>query len=300
MERPNFDTRSVVSQDGTTVGYLQQGSGPPVVLVQGAMADVHAYRTLAGVLAASFTVISAERRGRGISPHPYTSAHDIARDVEDIDAIMTATGARMLFGLSSGAVIVLEAARTLPRVERIAVFEPPFYEHGIDRNRLRQLFVDIDGRRYGAALVGALVTAGTAPAVIARLPRWLARTLGRLVLTIQGWSPGPASSLRQMLPGVRYDFHDVAQVNGHINQYATVTQPVLLLSGTKSPRFLHNAITRLRQLLPDAEHFELAGLGHDGPWNNGNPHAVATDLAAFLAPTPSPSTDDTSTPTRRP
>jgi pimeloyl-ACP methyl ester carboxylesterase len=81
------------------------------------MADVHAYRDLALTLSASFTVITAERRGRGISPRPYTADHTIARDVEDLDAVMTAIEATKLFGLSSGAVIALEATRTLSQAE---------------------------------------------------------------------------------------------------------------------------------------------------------------------------------------
>lgn len=292
----DISTGTVVSRDGTTIRYLLQGAGPAVVLVQGAMADVHAYRDLAGELSASFTVVSAERRGRGISPRPYTTDHDIARDVEDLDAIMSDTGATTLFGLSSGAVIVLEAARTLPNVERIAIFEPPFYEHGIDQARLGRLFDDIGRRRYGAALIGALLTSGTAPGFLARLPRPLGRVLGRMVLTVQAWMPGPGASLRQMLPGVRYDFHDVAEVDHRIGQYATVTRPVLLLSGTTSPVFLRDAVVRLGQLLPDAEHVELAGLGHDGPWNSGAPRLVAAELASFFAP--AEATGDRSTPDR--
>lgn len=135
------------------------------------MADMHAYRRLALALSASFTVITAERRGRGISPRPYAPDHSIARDVEDLDAIMTATGATKLFGLSSGAVIALEAARTLPRVEQLTVYEPPFYRDGIDRDGIRRLNTEIERGQSGAALIDALVVAGTAPALIARSPR---------------------------------------------------------------------------------------------------------------------------------
>jgi hypothetical protein len=88
------------------------------------MADVHAYSKLAAELSTSFTVISAERRGRGPTPRPYDSTRDIARDVEDHGAILEATGARTRFGLSSGAVLTLEATRTLDRVERAVVYEP--------------------------------------------------------------------------------------------------------------------------------------------------------------------------------
>lgn len=272
----------VTSRDGTDIGYLAQGHGPGVVLVQGAMADVHAYSGLARDLSRSFTVIRAERRGRGISSRPYDDQHALARDVEDVEAVMAVTGARALFGLSSGAVIALEAARTLDAVEQLVVFEPPFYVEGIDRDGVRRLGQDIEAGRWGAALVGALVTAGTAPPVLARLPRPLAGALGRVVLAVQARRPGPGASLRELLPGVRFDFHDVAEVDGRIASFADIRCPVLLLSGSASPAFLRAAIGELNAVLPEARHVELDGLGHDGPWNSGGPEAVASVLRDFF------------------
>ena len=273
---------SVVSHDGTRIGYLRQGSGPGVVLVQGAMADVHAYRDLAAALATSFTVISAERRGRGLSPRPYDRGHSIDRDVEDIDAIMAATGARSVFGLSSGAVITLEAARTLDRVERAVAYEPPFYEDGIDRAGIARLHSEIERGDLASALLDSLLTARTAPTFLQRAPRGLARALARIVLTVDATRPGPATALRDLLPGVRYDFHDVASVDGRIDTFASITQPVLLLSGTKSPAFLRSAVRTLHELLPQARHHEFVGLGHDGPQNDGDPVAVARIVHDFL------------------
>lgn len=279
-------TEHVTSRDGTSIGYLRQGTGPGIVLVQGAMADVHAYRELALALSSSFTVISAERRGRGISPRPYTADHTIARDVEDLDAIMTATGATKLFGLSSGAVVALEATRTLPQVEQLAVYEPPFYRDGIDRDGVRRLNSEIERGQSGAALIDALVTAGTAPALIARAPRVLARAAGRVVLTLQSRQRGPASSLRDLLPGVRYDFHDVAERDGHIQEHASVDRPVLLLSGTASPAFLRTAIRDLAGIVSDARHVEFDGFGHDGPWNGGGSAEISAALRTFFTARP--------------
>ena len=51
-----------------------------------------------------------------MSPRVYTPDHDIARDVEDLNALMIHTDAKDLYGLSWGAVIVLEATRTLPGI----------------------------------------------------------------------------------------------------------------------------------------------------------------------------------------
>jgi len=275
-------TEHVASRDGTSIGYLCQGTGPGIVLVQGAMADVHAYRDLALALSSSFTVITAERRGRGISPRPYTADHTIARDVEDLDAVMTATGATKLFGLSSGAVIALEATRTLPEVEQLAVYEPPFYRDGIDRDGIRRLNAEIERGQSAAALIDALVIAGTAPALIARAPRLVARALGRVVLAVQSRQRGPAASLRDLLPGVRYDFRAVADRDGHIQDHASIGCPVLLLSGTASPAFLRTAIRDLAGIIPDSQHVEFDGLGHDGPWNGGGTAQVNVALHAFF------------------
>ncbi|SDU95136.1 Pimeloyl-ACP methyl ester carboxylesterase [Microlunatus sagamiharensis] len=276
-------TEQVTSADGTPIGYLRQGQGPGLVLVQGAMADVSAYRDLAAELATSFTVYSAERRGRGLSPHPYSQRHDLARDVDDLDAILHATEAGLVFGLSSGAVITLEAARTLDRVRAIAVYEPPFYPSGIDRDGIRRLSRDIESGDAPAALLEALRTAGTAPAVFRLLPHSIGRTLTAAALAVDDRRNHEGESLRQLLPSVRYDFHDVAQVDGRLETYGEINKPALLISGTKSPTFLRQAIRTLHHTIPDSIHVELEGLGHDGPWNNGSPTAVASAIRRHLA-----------------
>lgn len=287
MPRTTADARSVTtnvvtSADGTRIGYLTEGSGPGIVLVQGAMADVHAYRRLASALASSFTVHSAERRGRGISPRPYDAGHDIARDVEDVDAVLAATGSSAVFGLSSGAVITLEAARTLDRVGTVVLYEPPFSPDGIAQDGVRRLGAELERGDLPSALIDSLLVAGTAPALIRRLPRPIARVLARVVIAVDGVVRRRGTNFRTLLPGVRYDFADVAAMDGRIEEFRTVTKPVLLLSGTASPAFLREAVRTLRGLLPDARHVELAGLGHDGPWNGGAPERVARAIVEFL------------------
>ena len=275
-------TGTVTSRDGTSIGYLRQGSGPGIVLVQGAMADVHAYSDLAAALSTSFTVISAERRGRGLSPRPYDRGHDLARDVEDLAAVMAATGATSLFGLSSGAVIALEATRTLEQVERAVVYEPPFYADGVDRAGITRLHADIERNDLAAALLDALLTSWTAPALLGRVPRSVVRALARVALAVDDRRRGPGVTLRSLLPGARYDFHDVATVDGRIDTFASITKPVLLLSGTRSPAFLRRAVSDLEALLVGSQRRELEGLGHDGPWNGGRPLVVAQAVRDFL------------------
>lgn len=257
-----------------------------MVLVQGAIATAVQYLELADALSDRFSVYLPDRRGRGMSEKLYESTHDIARDVEDVDAVLVATGASRVFGLSSGAVITLEAARALPRVASAAVYEPPFYDTGISHEGIRQLNAEIDRGDLASALVSSLLVARTAPAVVRALPRPAARLLARVVIAVNDRRPGSEATFRDLLPGVRYDFNVVGGMDGRMDVFAAVDKPVLLLSGTRSPTFLRHSVRQLARVLPRARHVELDGLNHSGPWNTGRggrPHLVAQALAEFFA-----------------
>ena len=117
---------TTVSADGTKIAYTRAGSGPALVLVDGAMC----YRgsspndALAKELAAHFTVYTYDRRGRGESGD--TGPYTVEREVEDLAAVVEeAGGEAFLFGISSGAALALEAASRVP-ITKLAVYEPPF------------------------------------------------------------------------------------------------------------------------------------------------------------------------------
>jgi len=118
---------TTTSRDGTTVAYVSEGDGDPLVLVPGAFS----YRRypglvkLAGPLAARFTVYSYDRRGRGDSGD--TKPYAVEREIEDLAAVIDAAGGHPhVWGLSSGAVPALEAAAAGLPIRRLAVHEPPF------------------------------------------------------------------------------------------------------------------------------------------------------------------------------
>jgi pimeloyl-ACP methyl ester carboxylesterase len=94
--------------------------------VGGALSDRSAADPVAARLAPHLTVIAYDRRGRGNSGD--TAPYAIDREVEDIEALIAAAGgSAFVFGHSSGAVLVLEAARTHPdRIPKLALDEPPF------------------------------------------------------------------------------------------------------------------------------------------------------------------------------
>jgi pimeloyl-ACP methyl ester carboxylesterase len=101
----------VRSTDGTTIAYERTGSGPALILVDGALCSrgFGPSPKLAPLLAHHFTVYAYDRRGRGESGD--TPCYSPAREVEDLAALIEeAGGTAYLLGLSSGGALALEAA----------------------------------------------------------------------------------------------------------------------------------------------------------------------------------------------
>jgi pimeloyl-ACP methyl ester carboxylesterase len=60
----------------------------------------------------------------------WTITFVIQKEVEDLDAILCKTRAHYVFGLSSGAIISLQAALNLPAIHKLVIFEPPLFING--------------------------------------------------------------------------------------------------------------------------------------------------------------------------
>ena len=121
------ENRTTTSRDGTIIAYTKRGSGPPLIIVDGAFC----YREngpateLALLLAQQFTVFTYDRRGRGRSGDsaPYAIAHEI----DDLRAVSEQTGgAPYILGVSSGAALSLQAVASGVDVKKVALYEPPY------------------------------------------------------------------------------------------------------------------------------------------------------------------------------
>src|SRR5512146_348818 len=124
--------QKVTSNDGTQIAFDVQGSGPAVILVDGALC----YRGfgpmpgLAELLEPRFTVYTYDRRGRGDSGNTQSDLSQIVEcEVEDLAAlIQEAGGSAYLFGASSGGALAMEAAIRLGanKVRKLAMYEAPY------------------------------------------------------------------------------------------------------------------------------------------------------------------------------
>ena len=114
-----YTKAAAVSKDGTIIGYRQLGKGPGVILIHGGMEASQHFMQLATLLANSFTVAIPDRRGRGMSG-PFGEQYSVTKECEDITALVEQTGAERIFGLSSGALIVLRSALVVPSLKHVA------------------------------------------------------------------------------------------------------------------------------------------------------------------------------------
>ena len=288
QDQPSYVEHSITSKDGTKIGYLEIGEGPGLILVEGAMGTAYNYDQLARKLATDFTVYLPDRRGRGLSPKEFRPDHTIQRDIEDLSALLDKTGAHYVYGLSSGAVITIEATRTLPAIKKAAIYEPPFHP-STEPMDLKQ--VDLFNRQVtqgnlAAAMVTALKMVRLGPAILNLVPRPLLEFgAARAIHWQDQKGTAPYAPFRQLIPAMRYDFRDVSEMQGKQQTYRSVRQDVLLLGGTASPNYLKEALNTLEKTLPKVRRIEFEGLDHAGSWNKdkgGHPDVVAEALRNFF------------------
>src|SRR4051794_1052759 len=113
------------SADGTEIAYETDGSGPPLIVIGGAMNTRQSAAPLVPLLSDRYTVVRYDRRGRGDSGD--TQPYAPEREVEDVEAVIAAVGGPVLmFGHSSGAALVIHAARRGAPIAKMVLYEAPF------------------------------------------------------------------------------------------------------------------------------------------------------------------------------
>jgi pimeloyl-ACP methyl ester carboxylesterase len=256
------------SQDGTTIAYDQQGEGPALILVDGAL-TVHSSGSgaeLAKLLAPHFTVYGFDRRGRGESGD--TLPYAVDREIDDIGALIDhAGGSAFLYGHSSGGPLAMRAAIRLgSQVAKIAMYEPPYNnDPGAQESwsrYLRQLTQALaDGRRGDAVALFMLFTGTPAEQIdgMRRAPFW----------------PG----LEAIAPTLAYDHAAILGEPWSVpaGLAARVSVPALVLAGDASLPFMPGAARVLSQAIPQGQLRMLEDQTHEV-----NPGVLAPVLTEFF------------------
>lgn len=261
------------SKDGTTIVYERSGTGPALVLVDGALCS-RAFgpsAKLARLLARHFTVYAYDRRGRGQSGD--TQPYAPAREVEDIAALIAAAGgSATLLGLSSGAALALDAAASGVGVDTVIGYEPPYVAEG--------------GGRGGAAHeahLGRLVAGGRRGAAVTYFMKDMVGAPGPVVIMMRlmPWVWRKLQAVAHTLP---YDAAVMSEFRIPRARFASIGVPVLVMSGSKTDDRLKAAARAVTGIIPGAQHRELAGQTH-----NVSADVLATAVVEFLLSPPASS-----------
>lgn len=287
--REGYSTRRVTSKDGTTIRYRQLGHGPGVVMLHGSMESAQSHMRLAEALGDAFTVYLPDRRGHMLGV-PLAENYSMGKEVDDLDALLTETGSHNVFGVSSGGLIALRAALTLPAVRKAALYEPALLLSSPSPALLKRLDDEIVQGKTAAALVTGMKGAQMGPPLFNAMPRWLLERLTNTAIAQEDEQAKQGDvTMRMLAPTLHYDFQLVNEMAQTLESFRAVRIQVLLLGGSKSQAFLKDALDALEQVLPHVRRVEFPGLDHGGssdpsPTNHhGNPGLVAQELRRYFA-----------------
>ncbi|MBX3080985.1 MAG: alpha/beta hydrolase [Anaerolineae bacterium] len=260
--------KTATSKDGTRIAYDRVGQGPVVIPVTGALGV--RYRDLSegivGQLAPHFTVINYDRRGRGDSGDtlPYT----VDREIEDIEALIDAAGgSAYLYGMSSGAVLALDAANKLSgKVSKLAMYEPPFIIDGgrppVPADYVAQLNAAIAAGKPGDAVEIFMTKALLIPAeFVAHM-----RNAPMRESFAEGVKPPEWAEMEAVAHTLAYDGTIMGTLMSGkplpTNRWVHITADTLVITGGNSEPFFHDGAEALATLLPKARHYVLEGQDH--------------------------------------
>ena len=265
-------TRFVTSADGTPIAYSVTGTGPALVLVDGALCS-RAWgplTPLAAQLADHFTVHTYDRRGRNESG----DAGDYHRDKEtqDLAAVIdAAAGSAYVYGVSSGAVLVLRSVPAIPGIRAVAVYEAP---------------VVIEGDGIPATYVPRLEALAAEGRNADILELFNTEIIGMPAEFVEPMKAMPMWSL--MEAGAATLVHDARVMGGCqdgtgldaelVAALSATTVPVLVMDGAASPSSMRTGADAIAAHLPHGSRRTLDGQTHEA-----EPVVVSAALVAHFA-----------------
>lgn len=256
-------TQFTTSKDGTRIAFETVGTGPALVLVDGAMCyrDFGGSRDLADYLKDRFTVTFYDRRGRGESGdrEPYAPE----REYEDLDAVIQAVGGdAFVLGFSSGAALALQAAANGVRMKKLASYEAPYV--GINKNKdyLADLRSRLDKGDNAGAVDYFMVDMVGGP--------WFLPLMMRLM-------PKVHRQLKAIAPTLLNDTRILNTFEAPAAVLGKIAVPTLVMGGSKAKPNMAKAVADVAAAVPGSVHKTLAGQTHQV-----KNEAIEPELTAFF------------------
>ncbi len=252
---------TVTSKDGTSIAFEKAGSGPALVLVDGAMCyrEFGPARDVSKALEDEYTVYIYDRRGRGESGD--TLPYNADREIDDLAAVIAATGGEpYVMGQSSGAALaLLTAARGVP-MKKLASYEAPYVGQKHDYlPRLKTLIAEGSRKKaIGYFMVDMVGGPWFLPLMMRMMPKiW--------------------KKLQAVAHTLPYDAEVLDGFAVPTKTLAKITAPTLVMGGSKYAPNMKAAVEGVAAAVPGSTVVILPGQTHQV-----SPAVLVPELKAFF------------------
>lgn len=227
------------------------------MILHGAGISGREYTRLAQRLGARFMVHVYNRRGRS-GTAALTGEETPATDIDDLRAVLDATGSTRVFGHSGGAFVAMQAALELS-LSHVAVYDPAVAISGCDFPReflgpFEAALADGDPAR-AMALMGADINRDD---LAARLP------LRAQVMMSKAFLKTPIGArMGVLMPTIAPELHRILDAEAPASAYSSITAAALIARGARSARYYGPICDALAAAIPGARHIVIPKAAHN-------------------------------------
>ena len=265
----------VLTLSTRTVGYSDEGSGAPILLVHGSATSRRFWKGIAAELARTHRVLAVDLHGCGeSSPWPAGRMLAPSDEGELIGAVADRAGGPVhLVGHSYGGALAAEyAARHADRVASLVLIEPSAFNllHAPGDAALRAEIEDLALQHIALVIHGRV-----ADAAALFMSYWIGAA---------AWHAMPElrrSAIVEAMPKVAAEWRLVFFRLGGISTYARLKARTTLICGGATTRPSRRIVEIVRAVLPNAAFVEIAQAGHMAPLTHAA--AVAAALVGHVA-----------------
>lgn len=248
----------LLTHNNVTIDYLDEGSGPAVVLLHSSVSGNRQWRRLVGDLSSRYRCLAPNLLGYGgTSPWSSNRRQTLADATEVALAVCElAQEPIRIVGHSWGGAVALSAAHKLgSRVSHLVLYEPMLMGLLVGHGRSQAL-------REAEAVYAAVRHHGDAGDWLA-----LAEIFTDYFNGEGAWKATPAErqqAVASQLPPNRHEW-DAGAVSITASQLAGIAAKTALLCGNETRLVLKEIAAVLAQAFPDWTAIEVSGAGHMGP-----------------------------------